>query len=619
MLYSQEVIEEVRRGNNIVDLVGSYVTLVQKGAYYFGLCPFHREKSASFSVSPDRQMYHCFGCGASGNVFTFLMQLENDTFLDAVKRLAERINYKLPEKPLSPAYKKNLALKEQLYELNKVAAKFFFDRLNAEEGAEARAYLDERKITQKARRHFGLGYAPSDRKSLYKHLMDLNTDLSLLEQSGLVKFDKNNSDRFSGRLMFPIIDVAGRIVGFGGRILAKGEPKYLNSSESLIFEKSHQLYGLNFAKKVRTREILLVEGYMDVISLHQAGFQNAVAALGTAFNQEHAKLLRQYANSVVLIFDGDEAGVKASLRAIPVLVSAGLYVKVLSLQNAKDPDEYIKNFGAEGFTEALKSAEYYPDFQINCLKKNYNLENTAERVAFSNEAAKILGALKNAIEQDAYIKKVALLSNISEAAIRKESSQYKPELLINEAAVNSNKFFQIQNTNQGNQGAADSTGNFEGLGGKNVHKIEEIGLIHAKRNILSIIANNGNIRKKIALILKPEEFLADPYIKLLQVIYESEKESIEQGELVSYFETIEEQNLIASTFTTVSKLSEPSKLEEASDEKTLQKMLTDWLRTIKTAYHKACLDTAMATGDANLIKRMMEYKAKEINGLQVIL
>ncbi len=577
-IYSPDVIEEVRIRNDVVELIGSYVSLVRKGAYHFGLCPFHKEKSASFSVSQERQGFYCFGCGAAGNVFTFLMKLENYTFLEALSFLANRAGYKLPEKTSTPAAKKNAQLRERLYEVNKIAARFFYDNLISSSGSVALDYLSKRMLSPQTIKRFGLGYSPSDRKALYNHLLSSNVDMELMEQSGLVKFDNNVRDMFSGRLIFPIIDTANRVVGFGGRILSGEGPKYINSKETLVFEKSRVLYGLNIAKKSRTDRLLLVEGYMDVCSLHQHGFNNAVAALGTAFNKEHARVLKQYTKSVTLSFDGDTAGVTAALRAIPVLVDGGLHVNVLSQDLAKDPDELIKEYGASRFAEVLSGALYYPDFQLNHIMKGFDLSNTEQKILFVTEAAKILSALQNPVEQDAYVKKVSSLTNIAEGAIQKEMIKHSPSLAFDNKSIN-NTFYQ-----------------------KNANKTEDRGLITAKRNILTIIANNGNIRKNLSQILTPQEFCTEPFMRLFTIITAAEKERIELSELPSYFETTDEQSYVAGLFYNPQNKSEPQDM----DEETLNQMINDWVYVIKTAYYKFCLQNA---GDnMEEIIKMTEYK-----------
>jgi DNA primase len=397
VLYPQEILEEVRVQNDIVDVISEYLPLKQKGTSYFGLCPFHNEKTPSFSVSSERQFYYCFGCGAAGNVYTFIMQMENDTFPEAVKRLADRVHITLPQPQYTQQAKEQELQRQRLFDLHKKAGRFFYEKLHEPVGEQARAYLQKRQMNDNIQKKFGIGYAPKGQQELYQYLQKQGFSQQELQKSGLIierKEEKGYFDRFRNRLMFPILDIQGRVIGFGGRILSQGEPKYLNSPETLLFNKSKNLYGLNFAKNTRKREIILVEGYMDMISLYQAGFRNVAASLGTAFNQEHAKVLKKYADSVILLYDSDDAGTMAAQRAIPILTQNGFYVKVLQVPNGKDPDEFIKQSGAKAFSRLLANAQHYITFQIQCLKKQYDLTQPQQKVEFTTKTANILSKLE---------------------------------------------------------------------------------------------------------------------------------------------------------------------------------------------------------------------------------
>lgn len=407
--YSDELIEEIRAGNDIVDVISSYVRLTKKGSTYFGLCPFHNEKTPSFSVSPNKQMYYCFGCGAGGNVITFLMEYENYTFLEALEVLANRIGIELPKQELSTEQRKASDKKTRLLEINKEAAKYFYTLLRSKRGERAYEYFSKRGLSEETLRKFGLGYSDKYSDDLYRYLREKGYGDELLKDSGLISIDEKRGghDKFWNRAMFPIMDVRGKVIGFGGRVMGEGEPKYLNSPETMIFDKSRNLYGLNFARTTRKHQILLCEGYMDVIALHQAGFDNAVAALGTAFTPGHANLLKRYTKEVYLTFDSDGAGVRAAKRAIPILKEAGITAKVINMKPYKDPDEFIKALGAEAYEERIKQAENSFLFEIRLLEEEYDLKDPEGKTAFYNETAKRLLQFGEEIERNNYIEAVA--------------------------------------------------------------------------------------------------------------------------------------------------------------------------------------------------------------------
>ena len=359
MYYPEELVEEVRARNDIVDVISGYVTLKKKGSNYWGCCPFHNEKTPSFSVSSNKQMYYCFGCHASGNVYTFLMKYENDTFPEAVKILADRAGVKLPEVEETPEQKKKAGKRMRLLEVNKEAARYFYYMLRSPHGEVGMRYLTERKLTDETMHHFGLGYAGKNGEQVVQYLRKKGFTDEEIKDSGLAMFSEQRGLRsqFWNRVMFPIQDINHRVIGFGGRVMGDGEPKYLNSPETMIFDKRRNLYGLNFARTARTGNIILCEGYMDVIAMHQAGFTQAVASLGTAFTVEQANLLHRYAENILLAYDSDGAGTKAALRGIGILREAGLTGKVINMRPYKDPDEFIKNLGKEAFQERIDQAE----------------------------------------------------------------------------------------------------------------------------------------------------------------------------------------------------------------------------------------------------------------------
>ena len=411
MRYSEDVIEAVRNANDIVDVIGQYVRLTKKGSNYFGLCPFHGEKTASFSVSPQKQIYYCFGCGAGGNVITFLMEYENYSFTEALKALADRAHITLPETTESGENKTQSELRARLLEINKTAALWYYDRLRSEEGRIGYEYFHgKRRLSDATITHFGLGFSPKKPDALYQYLKQKGYTDGLLSESGLVMLSERGAkDKFWNRVMFPIMDVNNRVVGFGGRVMGDGEPKYLNSPETKIFDKSRNLYGMNFARRSRKDYLLLCEGYMDVIALHQAGFTNAVASLGTAFNEKHAQLLKRYTQTVILTQDNDEAGIRAKLRAFPILRDAGLKVKVLDTSDSgyKDPDEFLRNRGPEDYEAYIRKAKNAFLFEVGVLKRNYHFADPAEVTAYYDEVAEKLCMFTEELERNNYVRAVS--------------------------------------------------------------------------------------------------------------------------------------------------------------------------------------------------------------------
>ena len=407
--YSDDLIEEIRSRNDIVDVISGYVRLQKKGSTYFGLCPFHNEKTPSFSVSGNKQMYYCFGCGAGGNVITFLMDYENYTFKEALEYLGQRAGIELPKQEMTAQERAQSDRRSRILEINKVAAKYFYAQLRMEQGKHAMAYLTGRKLTPETMRKFGLGYSNKFSDDLYRYLRQQGYEDEILKDSGLVTIDEKRGgyDKFWNRAMFPIMDANHRVIGFGGRVMGEGEPKYLNSPETMVFDKSRNLYGLNFARSSRRRQMLLCEGYMDVIALHQAGFDNAVASLGTAFTPGHANLLKRYTKEVLLTFDSDGAGIKAALRAIPILKEAGLTARVINMKPYKDPDEFIKALGAEAYQERIDQAQNSFLFEVSVLEQNYNLKDPEGKTAFYNAVAEKLLEFDEELERNNYIEAVA--------------------------------------------------------------------------------------------------------------------------------------------------------------------------------------------------------------------
>jgi len=579
-IYSQDTIDQVREGNDIVSVVSQYVHLTKKGPNHFGLCPFHREKSPSFSVSEDKQFFHCFGCGAGGNVITFIMRIENYEFPDALKFLADRIHFELPTDNSLRSDNGGLsALKETLYEVNKTAARFFYDSLIGEDGKHAVEYLDERNVSVPARNRFGLGYSPGGKNNtLYNFLKKSGYNDDILIKSGLIIKNRNGDgffDKFYGRLMFPIFDYKGRIVGFGGRIMGEGQPKYLNSPETAIFDKSSNLYAINFARKEKSDNLILAEGYMDVISLSQYGFKNAVAALGTAFNGNHIRQLKNYCKTVTLLFDSDEAGQKAALKAIDVLKDSGLKTRVLRLENAKDPDEFLNKFGASEFAKALDSALYDTDFLIKTAKSRYNLENSEGKVGFVKEASGIIAKLDSSIEKEVYAKNAADIAGVSEQSVKAEVSKREVGLTISE---------EIRASRAGMRGRTTAAK----------------GIDEARRNILYTLASSRRFDDLILKHLQAEDLAEPIYIKLFDVIKNEKvkKGSVSRPNLPNYFEDIEEQGIVSNIF---------AMPKEYEDE---DKAVRDHIKSVLKGYYDYKL---LNFGDASIGNELIELRKRYID------
>ena len=426
--YSEELIQSVIEANDMVDIASGYMTLKRVGNSYKGKCPFHNEKTASFTVSREKQLYHCFGCGAGGNVITFIMEMENLPFVEALKFLATRVNMVLPEKQNQQEDHQAYEKKKRLYELHREAANYYYKVLKT--NRPARQYLLQRGISQETIREFGLGYACEDWSRLTDFLTTKGFTMAEMLDSGLVLASekKRYYDRFRDRIMFPIVNPRGQIVGFGGRLMATGQngPKYLNSPETPIFSKSYELYNLNHCKNfLDAGQILIVEGYMDVISLYEKGIRNTVAALGTAFTPFHGKILERYANEVIIAFDGDSAGKSATEKAMNILKKTGLNVKILNLPINEDPDSFVRKYGQQGFADFVAKALTIVEYQLELLKSHNDLSQTDGRLRYGNEAIKILRQLETSVEIDYYSKMVAAQTGINQEVIRREVMRSK--------------------------------------------------------------------------------------------------------------------------------------------------------------------------------------------------
>ena len=418
--YSEEILNEVRQANDIVDVISQYVHLKRSGRNYFGLCPFHNEKSPSFSVSPDKQIFHCFGCGVGGNVITFVSQIEGLNFVETVQMLAERANIQLPTLQNNGDTQREI-LKDKVYKVNEFTAEYYHQNLYKPQAKMAQEYVKKRQLTNETLKSFRIGFSGKF-DELYQELKKQGFQEQEILESGLVNKNERGQyiDRYRNRLMFPICDARGRVIAFGGRVLDDSKPKYINSPENVVYSKGKHLFGLNVAKKGDTKKLLIVEGYMDVISLHQRGITNVVAPLGTALTEQQGWLLRKNSEQIILSFDSDDAGIKAKLRAIDILQNMGCDLRVIQLEGAKDPDEYIVKYGNMRFQNAVDKAFSVVEFKVKILKKELNLENTNDKIKFLNEIAKLISKVDNTIEREVYIEKIAKEYDISKEAIYAE-------------------------------------------------------------------------------------------------------------------------------------------------------------------------------------------------------
>ena len=525
--YSDELIEEVRSRNDIVDVIGSYVRLKKKGSTYFGLCPFHNEKTGSFSVSPNKQMYYCFGCGAGGNVFTFLMQYENFTFGEAMQSLADRVGIELPQQEMTSAQRREADRRTRLLEINKEAAKYFYTLLRSPRGQKAYQYFKKRELSDETMQKFGLGYSDQYSDDLYRYLRKKGYDDDILKDSGLITIDevRGGHDKFWNRAMFPIMDVHNRVIGFGGRVMGNGEPKYLNSPETRIFDKSRNLYGLNIARTTRKNQLLLCEGYMDVIALHQAGFDNAVASLGTALTSGHANLLKRYTKEVYLTYDSDGAGVKAALRAIPILKEVGIVTKVINMRPYKDPDEFIKALGAEEYQKRIDEAENSFLFEIRIMQENYDMNDPESKTAFYNEIAQKLLGFSEELERNNYIEAVAEKYQIGFDNLRK---------LVNNLAVKGGL-------------VREHTPLKSGI---NENKKKEDGMKQSQKLLLTWLIEDTRLFGAIKGLITVEDFTEELYHRVATELfaqYEADG-SVNPAQIISRFPEADEQKEIAGLF-----------------------------------------------------------------------
>lgn len=576
MYYPDELVEEVRAKSDIVDVISGYVRIQKKGSSYFGLCPFHNEKSPSFSVSPGKQMYYCFGCGAGGNVFTFVMNYENFTFPEAIKVLAERAGVDLPEIEYSDEIKKKENKRAKLLEVNKEAAKYFYYQLRSERGAVGYRYLSKRELSDETMKKFGLGFANKTSDDLTRYLKNKGYSDEILKEAGLASFEERFGmhDKFWNRVMFPIQDINHRVIGFGGRVMGDGEPKYLNSQETPVFDKSRNLYGLNFARTARKNNIILCEGYMDVIAMHQAGFNQAAASLGTAFTPGQANLLRRYTEEVLLAYDSDGAGVKAALRAIAILKETGLTGKVINLEPYKDPDEFIKNLGREAFQERIDHAENSFFFEIRILERDFQMEDPESKTKFHREIAKRLCQFTEEVERENYITAIAEKYHIGFDNLRKLVISYAARTGLVKPVERPKSGIQKKST-------------------------PEDYAKRVQRLFITWITDEPSLYKKVEKYISAQDFTEELYKKVADKLFQSLQEgNYNPASIISSFEDEEEQREAAALFN--------AKLEAIETKQDREKAFHDILFKLKKNsydYYSARMGT-----DVEALNKVIEGK-----------
>ena len=584
MYYAEDVIEEVRSRNDIVSVISEYVKLQRKGSSYFGLCPFHNEKSPSFSVSPDKQMYYCFGCGAGGNVFTFIQEYENYSFPEAMKFLAERAGITLPEKEYSQEERRAQDLRTRILNVNKMAAKYYYYQLRTENGRQAMEYLKNRCLSDETIRSFGLGYSNKYSNDLYLYLKKQGVSDELLRESGLMNVDERKGmyDKFWNRVIFPIMDVNNRVIGFGGRVMGDGKPKYLNSPETAVFDKSRNLYGLNVARTARKKSMLVCEGYMDVISMHQAGFKNSVASLGTALTTQHASLLKRYTDEVILTYDSDGAGIKAALRAIPMLKAAGISTRVLHMNPYKDPDKFIKTLGPEAFQERMDQAENSFLFEISILERDFDMHDPEGKTGFYQAAARKLMEFDQELERENYIQAVAERYQISFDSLRK---------MVNREAM---------------RGAVPRREREEVVRPQKKREKED-GKKTSQRLLLTWLIEQKGLYEKISAYISPEDFTDPLYREVAEKLFEQLKTGeVNPARILSAYEDAEQQREVAALFNATVRVETKAELEKALNE-TILRVLRGSIE-----YRTAHLDPADMAGLQKIVadKRRVEAIGK---------
>ncbi len=515
--YSEELIEEIRANNDIVEVISGYVTLKRSGRNFFGLCPFHKEKSPSFSVSPDKQIFHCFGCGAGGNVIHFVSKIEGLDFKDTLEMLANRVGIELPTLD-SGEDEKTSRLKSKVYEINQIAAQFYHENLYKPSSKTAQEYIKKRKLDNRTLKAFLIGYA-GNYDELYNLLKSKGYTEEEMLASSLIKKSPEGKffDSFRKRLMFPIQDVRERVIAFGGRVLDDSKPKYINSPENIVYSKGRNLFGLNVAKKYDTKKIIIVEGYMDAISLYQRGITNVVASLGTAMTEAQGRLLRRHSEQVILGYDADGAGQAAILRGMEILQNLGCDIRVLQIEGAKDPDEYVIKYGPERFQKCVDNSISLVEFKVKVLKKDLDLENTNDKIKFLNEIAKILSKISNQMEREIYIDKISKEYKISKEAIQAEVNKL------------------MYSSSQGAKKLEKKVATMQAP--KQEEKEISKDILKRENMVIYLLINNSDITyEKLKDIIKPENLKYELNQQILKKLYEElEKGNINTNNILDWF------------------------------------------------------------------------------------
>lgn len=580
-MYSSEVIEEVVSRNDIVDVISNYIKLKKNGSSYVGLCPFHNEKSPSFSVSQSKQLYHCFGCGVGGNVITFVMEYENMTFLEAVKLLGDRAGMTLEETSYSEQEQKNRDIKTKLLEINKIAATYYYHNLKSENGKVGLDYFAGRGLTSNTINRFGLGYAGQTGNELYRYLKSKGYDDELLKETGLFTYERGIHDKFWNRVMFPIMDINNRVIGFGGRVMGEAKPKYLNSPETRLFDKSRNLYGLNIARMSRKSNMIICEGYMDVIALHQAGFNQAVASLGTALTSAQANIMKRYTDNVLITYDSDEAGTKAALRAIPILKEAGLSTRVIDMKPYKDPDEFIKALGAEAFQQRIDKAKNSFMYEISVIEKKYDKTDPEKETAFEREVAEKLVTFSQRLERENYMRAVCKEFSISYEGMR--------ELV---ASIGSHSGI-IKRPEPTKKAKATK---------------RESGIRQAEKILLTWIIDDRNVFEKVRQYITPKDFL-DPLLKDVadKLYIQFDNGKVNPATIINTYETEEEHSEVAALFS--------AELDAGLSQNERQKALNDTVIKVKNNSLEYEMDCATKQGNSKLVQELMmeQIKLKNLN------
>jgi len=581
MYYSDEIIEEVRSRNDIVDVIGGYVSLKHKGNTFSACCPFHHEKTPSFHVSRDKQMYHCFGCGVGGNVYTFIMEYENFSFPEAVKMLAERSNVELPEYEMTNEQRSRENYKTVLKEMNKTAAAYFHYLLTkTEHGKKALEYLSNRGLTEETIKNFGMGYSDIYEDDLYKYLRSKGFSDAQMKDSGLVEIRENKgaTDKFWNRVMVPILDINGKVIAFGGRVLGDGMPKYINTKETAVFDKSHNLFAMNIARRSKRRGIIICEGYMDVISMHQAGFDNAVASLGTAFTLGQAGIIKRYSQEVYLAYDSDGAGTQATLKAIGILREIGLVTRVIDMKPYKDPDEFIKALGKEAFDERINNAITAIMFEVDTIAKQYNLKDPEDKIKFSKDAAKRLSAIEEVVARHSYIDVVAEKYSLDKDGFKAMVTKYGTLGMNNNSEYKDNTTAQKPNNKENDD----------------VNK--------PQRLLLTWMVNDTKLFSALEDIVSEEDFIDPDYRAVAEILFTQYRETktVTPAAIVDIFDDIEKQRLVAKILQT------ELPFDVDLDEK--ERAINDVIKKIKSA--RIDYELSQCANDMVKFQELIMMKAK---------